>query len=188
MPNSDGIMTDIVPYIEPTLTQQIDFKAKEFPKSASFQFPGYSGVECQDLIIEALIASAATLGSEIRASKRRKVSKNRCFQIDLFCVRRKPYHGNCLKFNNQSIQANHTILQREHSKGSRKNKSRSSYQELVAPADGSEKSSINRKRKYRTTSKLPVDKGKYCSFGFTIFCSSIDFNWYLSCSEKKCSE
>ena len=69
MPNSDGIMTDIVPYIEQTLPQLIKFKAKGFPKSGFFQFPGYSGVECQDLIIEALIASAATLGSEIRASK-----------------------------------------------------------------------------------------------------------------------
>ena len=139
-------MTDIVPYIEPKISQQIEFKAKEFPKSASFQFPGYSGVECQDLIIEALIASAATLGSEIRASKRKKVSKNRCFQIDLFCVRRKPYHGNYLKFENQFIQANHCILQREQSKGYRKNKKRSSYQELIAPADSCDKSSRIRKR------------------------------------------
>ena len=124
MPNSDGIMTDIVPYIEPTLTQLIEFKAKGFPKSAFFHFAVNYGIHSQDFIIEALIASAATLGSKIRASKRKKVSKNRCFQIDLFCVRRKPYHGNCLKFNNQSTQSNDTILQREHSKGSRKNKSK----------------------------------------------------------------
>ena len=50
MPNKEGIMSDIVHYMEPTLPETSSFKDKRYPKLDFSPFSGYFGVECQDLI------------------------------------------------------------------------------------------------------------------------------------------
>ena len=59
------------------------------------------------------------------STRKKEVSKSCFFQINIFCDRRKPYHGKCHEFTDQTIETNHTIQQRKHSKGSFTNKSRS---------------------------------------------------------------
>ena len=181
MPDAEGNMTNIVPFFDPTALQEIECKMSGFPISSSFQFHGFVGLDDADKLINALKAAAAMSGSRIRASKRKRKSGKKLIQIDLFCNKSK-HNSNSLSFNANSIQANHTIIQREHQIASRKGVSRSLTNKLVLDDTLSTVKKVSPVK--RSTSIRPLDKQKCCSFGFTIFCSSVNNLWYLSFSPR----
>ena len=177
LPDYEGSLTNIVSRLKPSLVETALYAGLGYPKNASFRFGNFSGPEDQDAIIKAIVASAAMTGSTLRASKRKKTSKTRAMQVDIFCIRSKPYdgkyHSHCFEAN--CIQAPNTILQRNHRQSKRK--SSKLHQET---AKSPESSQSTPKKRYRNTTKLSITKHQCCNFGFSIFCSATDSNWYLS--------
>ena len=182
MPNLNGTMVNIVPLFDPSILQKAEFFALGYPKFASFQFVDFLGIDDTDNIINALKTSAMLSGSRIRASKRNTKSVARVIQVDLFCNRSKQNKRCSHSFNENNIQANHTIIQREHQIASKKGRSRSAKNQLVKDFTISSCETVSPVRK-KSTSIRPMDKTKCCAFGFSIFCSSVDQKWYLSFSK-----
>ena len=181
MPNKNASMINIVPLLDPSILEQAQFFDEKFPKSSCFLFHGFQGIDDSDRIVNALKTSAVLYGSRIRASKRNTKSAVRAVQIDLFCNKSKQNKCRIHSFNENSIQANNTIIQREHQIASRKGRSRSATNKLVKDNNLAigEKASPVRK----STSMRPLEKKNCCSFGFTIFCHSVNQKWYLSYSK-----
>ena len=172
MPNKDGIITDFVPFITPTASQQVSFYGSGYPENASFCFHGYHGIVDKDRIIQDIKSSAFGSGSKIRASCRSasRSTKNRICTVQFFCLRHKIYKNISKIYNDQCIQAVGTILQKEHM-------SKSSSDRIINDSpDSDEKPEVKRRR---TTSYRPTSKEECCPFGFTIFCSEEDTCWYL---------
>lgn len=180
MPSANGTLVNIVPFFDPSTIQEIDFKMAGYPKSSSFQFHGFLGLDDTDRLIEALKASAVMSGSRIRAS-RRKVKKvgNKSAIVDLFCNKSK-HNSKRHSFDENKIQANSTIIQREHEIASRKGVKRAQTNSLVLDPSLSNEEKVSPKK--RSTSIRPLEKAKCCAFGFTIFCSTDNNLWYLSYS------
>ena len=180
MPDSNGKLVDIVPFFDPSYIQEIEFQVSGFPKAYSFLFHGYTGIDDTDRLINDLKSSAALSGSRIRASKRKvRKGSNKLASVDLFCNKSK-HNSKRHNFNENNIQANCTIIQREHQIASRKGVSRAQSNALVV--DDSSSPAIIVSPVKRSTSIRPLDKKNCCSFGFTIFCSSGNNHWYLSYS------
>ena len=180
MPNRNGSMINIVPLLDPSIMEKAQFFEDKFPKSSSFHFVGFHGIDDTDRIVNALKTSAVLSGSRIRASKRNTKSVLRSVQIDLFCNKSKQNKCSNLSFNQNSIQANNTIIQREHQIASRKGRSRSATNKLVKDDNMAVGEKVSPVRK--STSMRPLEKKNCCSFGFTIFCASVNQQWYLSYS------
>ena len=183
MPNTDGIITDFVPFIVPTVSQQIAFLGMGFPDKASFCFYGYNGIEDKERVIDDIKKSAFGSGSKLRSSFRGKSfqTRNRLCTVDFFCVRHKPFKD-CGIYNQECIQAVGTILQKEHQSKSRQG---IVANEVVSAKDcETSTEETPKKRKRRTTSISPSHKESCCPFGFMIFCSDVDKRWYLSCNTR----
>ena len=180
MPGTDGSLVNIVPLFDPSPIQEIEFKLAGYPKSSSFLFEGFLGIDDTDRLINALKSSAAMSGSRIRANKR-KMNKNgkKLASVDLFCNKSK-FNSKRQTFNKTNIQANCTIIQREHQVASRKGVSRSLTNSLVIDDSAKKVKSISPIK--RSTSIRPLEKKNCCAFGFSIFCSSLNKLWYLSFS------
>ena len=178
MPDHEGVLKDIVPFINASPSHVIQCLALGFPKNASFRFNGYIGEMDQERITTDLCQSAFGSGSKIRASKRSFKSKDRTISIDFFCIRHKRHATKVVnKFKSDSIQAVGTIIQNEHQKKSTKGKRLKSNR--VEPEEESVSECSNTSKKRKTTSSRPICNEKCCNFGFTIFlCSKCDM-WYL---------
>ena len=176
MPNMNRTMINIVPLFDPSMMQKAEFFALGYPKCASFLFEDYLGIDDTEKIVNALKTSAMLFGSRLCHSKRSKKSVSRAIQVDLF-YNRSIQNKHCShSFNKNNIQANNTIIQREHQWASKKERSRSATNKLVK--DNSMSSSAKVSPVKNSTSIRPLGK-KYCSFGFSIFCSSVDQKWYI---------
>ena len=178
MPNKDGIITDFVPFITPTATQQITFLGSGYPENASFCFHGYHGIVDKDRIIRDIKSSAFGSGSKIRASCRSasRSTKNRICTVQFFCVRHKMYNNNYQTYNEECIQAVGTILQKEHMSRSRPGRSLNDH---VTPNESLEFDESPAIKRRRTTSIRPMSREACCPFGFTVFCCENDKSWYL---------
>ena len=180
MPGLNGKLVNIVPFFDPSTIQEIEFKMAGYPKSSSFLFHGFLGIDDTDRLIDALKSSAAMAGSRIRASKRKvKKGGNKSASIDLFCNKSK-HNSKRHSFNENKIQANCTIIQREHQIASRKGVSRATTNSLVLDESLPSVKKVSPIK--RSTSIRPMEKKNCCAFGFTIFCSTVNNLWYLSYS------
>ena len=180
MPGADGVLVNIVPFFDPTTIQEAEFKIAGYPKSSSFLFHGFHGIEDTDRLINALKSSAAMSGSRLRASKRKlKKGGTKLVSIDMFCNKSK-HNSKRHSFKENNIQANCTIIQREHQIASRKGVSRSLTNSLVIDNSAPPTKKVSPIK--RSTSIRPLEKKNCCAFGFTIFCASDNNLWYLSYS------
>ena len=180
IPSVNGNLVNIVPLFDPSAVQEIEFKVSGFPKNSSFIFHGFLGIDDTDRLINALKSSAALSGSRIRASKRKlKKGGKKLVSVDLFCNKSK-FNSNRHSYNENNIQANCTIIQREHKISSRKGVSTALTNSLVIDESVPVTKKVSPVR--RSKSIRPLEKKNCCSFGFTIFCSSANNIWYLSYS------
>ena len=173
MPDSCGNMTDIVPLIEPSHVQKLQFSASGYPKNASFHFVGYNGPDDKDRIVDDICRSAFLTGSRMRGEKRKQKTSVRSLTVDIICVKSRFLKSTKHEFIGDQVQANNTILQTEHSKYRKKGRPSSLSNQY---ANCTETNSPKRK----TTSIRPHDKESCCGFRFTIFCSKLNDKWYLS--------
>ena len=181
MPNIDGIITDFVPFITPSVSQQIAFLGMGFPDKASFCFYGYSGNADKERIVEDIKKSAFGSGSRLRSSYRGKKTKNRHCTVDFTCVRHRIHEDNGI-YNKECIQAVGTILQKEHrSKTPQRIVGDEVKSAMYIEANAKEAAPT---KKRRTTSIKPSIKDDCCPFGFMIFCSEHDDRWYLCCNPR----
>ena len=181
MPNIDGIITDFVPFITPSVSQQIAFLGMGFPDKASFCFYGYSGNADKERIVEDIKNSAFGSGSRLRSSYRGKRTKNRHCTVDFTCVRHRIHEDNGI-YNKECIQAVGTILQKEHrSKTPQRIVGDEVKSAMYIEANAKEAAPT---KKRRTTSIKPSIKDDCCPFGFMIFCSEHDDRWYLCCNPR----
>ena len=131
IPSVNGNLVNIVPLFDPSAVEEIEFKVSGFPKNSSFIFHGFLGIDDTDRLINALKSSAALSGSRIRASKRKlKKGGKKLVSVDLFCNKSK-FNSNRHSYNENNIQANCTIIQREHKISSRKGVSTALTNSLV---------------------------------------------------------
>ena len=96
MPNKDGIITDFLPFMPPTVSQQVTIFGSGYPENASFCFHGYHGIVDKDRIIQDIKRSTFGSGSKIRASCRSasRSTKNRICTVQFFVY--------AIKFTNTS--------------------------------------------------------------------------------------
>ena len=167
MPGTDGSLVNIVPLFDSSPIQEIEFKLAGYPKSSSFLFHEFLGTEDMDRLINSLKSSAAMSGSRIRANKR-KMNKNgqKLASVDLFCNKSK-FNSKRQSFNENNIQANCTIIQREHQVASRKGVSRSLTNSLVINDSAKKVKSISPIK--RSTSVRPLEKRIVVLLGLASF-------------------
>jgi hypothetical protein len=149
-------------------------------KTLHLFFEGFLGTDDTDRLINALKSSAALSGSRIRANKRKlKKGGKKLASVDLFCNKSK-FNSNRHSYNGNNIQANCTIIQRKHKISSRKGVSTALTNSLVVDQSVSVTKKVSPVK--RSTSIRPLEKKNCYSFGFAIFCSSDNNQWYLSYS------
>ena len=183
MLNKDGIITDFVPFISPSHSDQMKYLTFGYPENASFLFAGYSGLLDKERIVEDIKKQAFIGGSKIRASNRatRKV-KGRLCTVDFFCIRHKHNNVTSQTYNDSCIQAVGTIIQKEHQTKSVKGKPLNFRVESDLESCDTNIDHTSKRR--RTSSIRPLNKMECCPFGFTIFCSEADNWWYLGFSTR----
>ena len=180
MPDHQGNVVNIVSLLDPTLCQEAEFFTNGFPNKSCFLFNGFVGKEAGETLVDAIKAAAVMNGSRVRHSKRKKSSKTRLVQIDIFCHKSKHNKVNH-SFNDNCVQAVSTIIQREHQIASRKGRSRSATNKIVRNENLANDEKVTPVK--RSTSIRPTEKGKCCNFSFTIFCAVGSLQWYLSYSK-----
>ena len=169
-------IVNLIGILSPKLTSFLKDVAitNSYPKNAIFLFEGYNSFESKQKLIDDIKLSAFNNGTILSISKTdKKRPKNPYFTITLQCIHfgkpKKTKVNSELKFSEQCLQADMTIIEEAHKPSSYKNRSRNSCYSRV----NLNNSTIVKKLNRTTTKKCK------CSFSLSIFYDDNTQKWYL---------